>query len=260
MTTWKFGNYDLSSFGVVTLMDDHLDIPDTRGSDQVIPYQHGAIFVQKYFESRTLLFGITITGETIAIMEGLIEALKRLVAPRSQQTLTKVLLDSTTQTVLAVAESALNPTRPAPHVTKLTLELTLARPFFRGSSLIPDNTTTINASPKAMTVNNPGSMEELDPIITLTGPLTNVTITNSTNGASLTYTGVIDAAEVVTIQTATTGEYTATHSVDGNVIGNVSHAGSPALLPLNIMDNVLSITSSVTTTGTVKVSFYPPYV
>ena len=262
MTTWKFGNYDLSSFGVITLMDDYLDIPDTRGSNQVIPYQHGEVFVQKYFDARTLQFGITIAGATIPIMEGLLEEFKKLIAPRTQQTLTQILADGTSRTALAIAERAMSTSRPAPNVTKLTLELSLAKPFFRNSTVITDNTTTINASPKAMTVVNPGSMEERDPTITIDGPFSSITITNSTNSTAVTYTGAIGAAENVVIATATTGEYTAVLSAGSvNVIGNVTHSGSPALLVLEPGSNTLAITSAGgDNSGTVKISFYAPYI
>lgn len=262
MTTWKFGNYDLSSFGAITLMDDYLDIPDTRGSNQVIPYQHGEIFVQKYFEARTLQFGIVIAGATLPIMEGLLEEFKKLIAPRTQQTLTQILANGTSRTALAIAERAMSTSRPAPNVTKLTLELNLAKPFFRDSTVIPDNTTTISSSPKAMTVTNPGSVEERDPTITIDGPFSTITITNTTNSTAVTYTGAIGASENVVIATAATGEYTAVLSAGSlNVIGNVTHSGSTALLVLEPGINTLSITrTGGDNSGTVKISFYAPYI
>jgi len=259
MSAWKFGNYDLNSFGPVTLIDDYLDLPDRRGKNQVIPFKHGTTFIEKYYDERILTFGMVVSGETADGLESVLETLRGLLAVRTQQTLTQTLLDGTMRTASACVDRPLQVTRPAPHIAKLTVEFTLASPYMRLSTLIADNTTTIDASPKAMTVTNPGTVEERDPIITLTGPLQNTVITNSTNGCILTYTGTIAAPRVVTIQTAATGEFTATTDLAANVIGNVSHSGAAALMVLNSGENTLSITDATATTGSVKISFYPPY-
>lgn len=258
MTAWKFGNYDLSSFGAVTLIEDYMDMPEARGENITIPFRHGTIFVPKYFDERTILFGITTLTSSIEECEAILDTLRSLVALRTQQTLYQHRLDGTIRTALASVDRPLNVTRPAPHLAKLTIEFVLAEPFFRLSTLIADNTTVINASPKAMIVTNPGSIEERDPIITLTGPLLNTSIVNATNSCSLTYTGTIAGGASVEIRT-TNGEYTAIHSGSGNVIDNISHSGDSALLPLESGVNTLSITDGTATTGTVKISFYAPY-
>jgi hypothetical protein len=259
-STWTFGGTNLSStYGNITVLDDSLDIPDARGSNIVIPYKHGTIHVNKYFDERIIAFGIAIAKANSAAIDAAIDSLHTLIGPRQQQVLSHTREDTTVRTALACVEKNLQVKRIGDRLVRVVVEFTLAQPFFRLSTIIADNTTTINASPKAMVVTNPGTVEERDPVILLSGPLTNVTITNSTNGAILTYTGVIDAGETVTIQTSASGEYTATHSVDGDVIGNVTHSGAPALMVFNIGVNTLSITSSVTTTGTVKASFYAPF-
>jgi hypothetical protein len=93
--------------------------------------------------------------------------------------------------------------------------------------------------------------------------LENPVITNTTPTVPviLTYTGVIDDGETVTIQTATTGEYTATHSVDGNVIGNVTHSGSSALMTFEVGNNAVTIADDNYAGGNAKlnVNFYTPY-
>jgi hypothetical protein len=141
----------------------------------------------------------------------------------------------------------------------VVVEFVMPRPYFRLSTAIADNTTTINTSPKAMTVTNPGTIEERDPTITLTGPLLNTVITNSTVGISLTYTGTIASPRVVTISTNSYGEYVATNDLGTNVIGNVTHNGAAALMVLNPGDNTMSITDGTATTGTVKIAFNAPY-
>lgn len=258
MTAWAFGGYDLSSFGRVTLIDDYLDVPARRGDNQVIPFRHGSVFVEKYFDERTLSFGIAVSAETIEAMESLMETLRGLLSPRTQQTLSQTLTNGTVRSVLASVDKRLQVNRPAPNIALIVVEFTLCQPFFRLSTAIADNTTTIDASPKAMTVTNPGTIEERDATIILTGPLENTVITNSTNGVVLTYSGVIASPRVVTIQTVN-GEFVATDDLGANVIGNITHAGSPSLMVFNVGANTLSIADDEATTGTVKASFNPPY-
>ena len=258
MSSWKYGSYDLSSFGVVTLIDDSFDIPERRGRNQVIPFRHGTRYVEKYFDERVLTFGLAITTNTPAELESLMEELQALLAVRGEQTLTRILQNGEIRTAQASVEKPMQVSRPAPWSAKATVEFTLSFPFFRSSSLIPDNTTTIDADPKAMTVTNPGKVEERDPIITLTGPLQNTVITNSRNGCILTYTGTIASPRVVTIQTVD-GEFVATDDLGANKIGNITHQGASALMVIEPGVNTLSIEDDTHTTGTVKISFYPPY-
>jgi phage-related protein len=259
MSAWRFGSYDLESFGRVTLIDDYLDLPDRRGRNQVIPFRHGTRFVEKYYDERKLTFGLAISAVSADALEGIMDTLRGLLAPRTEQTLTQFLADGTQRTSQASVERPLQINRKAPNIALLTIEFILASPYMRLSTAIADNTTTINADPTAMTVTNPGTVEERDPVITLTGPLQNTVITNSTNGCVLTYTGTIASPRVVTIQTAATGEFTAVTDLGANVIGNISHSGASALMVLNVGVNTLSIADDTHTTGTVKISFYPPY-
>ena len=204
---------------------------------------------------------MVITGTSAADLEETMDDLRALIAPRTQQTLQVTRDDSTVLNADAIVDNALMFERITNTLARVIVEFVMPRPFFRLDTAIADNTTTINTSPKSMTVTNPGTIEERDPTITLTGPLSNTVITNTTVGVSLTYTGTIAGGEVVTISTNSYGEYTATSTAGGgtNVIGNISHNGAAALMVLDVGSNTLSITDSTATTGTVKVSFHAPY-
>jgi len=257
MTTYTYNGTDLSTLGNITLIDGYLDIPERRGNNHVIPFRNGTTFVQKYLDERVIVFGIAVLGTSLSSLETKMKAIQTLFSERTQKTLSIAYEDATTKTAQVTVNKTLQVAR-IQSLARIVVEFAMCEPFFRLSTAIADNTTTIDASPHAMTVANPGTVEERDPTILLTGPLTNVTITNSTVGCSLTYTGAIDAGHTVTIGTLN-GEYYATHSVSGNVIGNVTHAGASALMVFYPGDNTLAITSTVTTTGTVKASFYAPY-
>jgi phage-related protein len=259
---WKYNNVDLSTFGVITTFDDFLDLPEARGRNMMIPFQHGTRFTQKFYDERSLQMGITITAATADALETALGSLRALLAPRVEQTLSMTLADTTVRTVPASVNKSMQINRPVPWVAKLVIEFELSQPFFRLSTLIADNTVVVNSSPKAWVVTNPGTAIEYRPTITIDGPFTSITILNSINGVSLTYIGTIGAAETVIISADANGNASAILSTgSANVISGVSHSGASALMIFNPGANTMSITSAGgNNTGTVKASFYPPYV
>lgn len=260
MTTFSFGGTDLSTFGNITVIDGYLDLPERRGDNIRIPLRNGTSHVRKYYDERTITFGIAVIESTLAALEATLNTMRALFAVPTQQTLSITFEDATVKTVQATVDRALQINRIGTTLARVVVEFTMCEPFFRLSTAIADNTTVISASPNAMTVTNPGTIEERDPQIIIHGAFASITITNSTNGASLTYTGAIGTGETVTIGTLN-GEYYATLSTGStNVIGNVTHSGSAALLPLNVGNNTLSITNAGRdANSTVKITFSAPY-
>lgn len=260
MTSWTFGGTALSTFGVVTVIDDYLDTADRRGENITIPLRHGRIFTSKYYDERTISMGVAISAATAAALETALDNLRELLSPRTEQTLAMTMEDATVRNTSATVNKPLNVSRRGSKIALVTIQFDCVSPFWRLSTAIADNTTAITTSPNAMTVTNPGTIEERDPTIIIHGAFTSITITNSTNGASLTYTGAIATGETVTIGTLN-GEYYATLSTgSANVIGNVTHSGSAALLPLNVGDNTLAITNAGRdANSTVKITFNAPY-
>ena len=259
MTTWTFGGTALTTFGKVTLIDDYLDIAQRRGNNIVIPFRHGATFAQKYYDQRQLTFGIAVTAASAGALETAFDTLRKLLSPKTEQTLACTLEDSSVRNIQASVNKYMQVKRFSDKIAKVVIDFECSKPFFRLSTAIADNTTTIDATPHAMTVTNPGTVEETDPTIILTGPLQNTVITNSTNGCVLTYTGTIASPRVVTIQTVN-GEYTATDDLGANVIGNITHSGAPSLMVINSGANTFSITDATHTTGTIKITFNAPFI
>lgn len=255
---WSFGGTLLSTYGRVTLINDYLDLPERRGENMTLPYRDGVRFVPKFYNERIMTFGLAVMTENALDLETTMDSLRASLALRTQQILSYTREDASTRTALASVNSRMLVERHGSRNALMVIEFELTEPFFRLDTL-STTTITIDGSPKTGTVANAGTVEERNPTITLTGPLTNPVITNTTNGVSLTYTGAISAGDTVIIAQDASGQYTAAHSVSGNVIGNVTHAGDTALMVLAIGNNSMSITSSVATTGTVKFEFYPPY-
>ena len=255
--SWSYGGTALSTFGVVTLMDDYMDIAERRGDNQVIPYRHGTTFVQKFYDERRITIGLAILSTSATAQDTLFDTMRALFALRTEQTLSCTREDSSVRNIQASVEKSLEVERITADFARVVVEFNCSSPYFRSSVASTDNTTTISTTDTAMVVDNIGTVEERDPTITLVGPLKNVII-SSTDSVTLTYTGTLASTDTVVIQTATTGEYTATLNGASNVIGNVTHSGSSALLVLFPGTNNLGVKTE-TTGGTVKVAFYPPF-
>ncbi len=258
MTTWAYNGVDLSSYGAVTMIDDDLDIPERRGDNVVIPFKHGSSFVEKYYAERTISFGIASKTATRLAMETLIDSLKSNISSKSLKTLSQTREDSSIRTALASVDRPLEIKRETGLFARFVIEFTLPFPFFRLSTNIADNTTTINANPKAMVVTNPGNVEETEPTIILTGPLNNTVITNTTNGSILSYAGAIASPRIVTLQVVNS-QWVATDDLAADKINLFSHSGSANYLTLDPGVNNLSIADGTATTGTVKIVFKAPY-
>ncbi len=258
MTTWSYNGVPLSTYGVVTMIDEDLDVPEKRDGNIVIPFHHGSSFAEKYYSERKISFGIGMRVANAAALETLIDSLRGNLSSRALKVLSQTREDGSVRTAYAAVERQMSIKRETAIFARMVIEFILPFPFFRLSTAIADNTTTINANPKAMTVTNPGTVEECDPIITLTGPLQNTVMTNPVNGCILTYGGIIPSPRVVTIQTVNR-EYVATNDLGANAIGNVSHSGASAWMVIEKGANPLSIADDTHTTGTVKVSFNAPF-
>lgn len=254
--SWTFGGTALSTFGVLRELNDYMDMPERRGDNIIIPFRHGRTHVNKYFDERKITLGFSIVSSTATAQDTIFDNMRKLFVPGSQQVLAQTREDSSVRNAYAVVEKPLQVERVNQVFAQIVVEFTLAEPFFRSNTSSTDNTTTISTTDTTMTVENIGTIAEYNPTILLTGPLSNVTI-STTDSISLTYTGTIAGGATVTIGTLN-GEFYATHSGSGNVIGNLSHAGSPALLVLQSGTNTLSVTTT-TTGGSAKISFYPPF-
>lgn len=255
-TSWSYGGTALSTFGPVTLMDDYIDMPERRGENVEVPFRNGRIFAQKYYDERKITIGLAIPGTSATGQDTTLDNLRKLIGKRTQQTLEVTREDGSKRNVQATVDATMQAERVSFDFARVVLEFTLVEPFFRSDTSSTDNTTTISSTDTAMVVENIGTVEERDPTILLTGPLANVTI-STTDSISLTYTGSISSTDTVTIGTSN-GEYYATHSASGSVIGNITHSGASALMVLQPGTNNLQVTCT-TTGGTVKLSFYPPF-
>ena len=137
MTTWTFGGVQLEDFGVITLLDDHLDIAEKRGDDILVPLIDGRTFARKYFEQRAMMFGIVVYRDSIALLEDVLDEMKSLFGKRTQQTLSGTFWDGTVRSASAEVIGNLGLTRPRPSAALMTVNFRLTEPFMRSTIMAP---------------------------------------------------------------------------------------------------------------------------
>lgn len=257
MSQWSFRGTALDDLGIVTLVSDSLMMPAKRGDNKLIPFEDGREHTRKQFEQRDMTLGLEIVEDSIAALESKMDRVKKLFGKRTLGTLAQTMEDLSVRTLQAEYAGDLNLTRISPVSVRMALEFIAPFPFFRGDTLVSD-AQIIDESPFEYTLTNPGTADERAPKIILTGPLENVTITNTTNDVSLSYNAAIASPRVVTIEKIGK-DYSVTDDLGANMIGNVSHSGDAALFVLEADENELSVTDELAAGGTVTVEFYPPY-
>ena len=138
-THWIFGGVRLDSFGAVTLLDDYLDMPTKRSDNITIPLLDGRVFAKKYFEQRTMLFGIEVFKENVPDLEDTLESMKLLFGARTQQALTNIISCSPgIRTAQAEVQGNMGVVRDVNAVSaRCTITFVLTEPFMRSTIMAP---------------------------------------------------------------------------------------------------------------------------
>ncbi len=261
MTQWWFDGVNLDQvFGEGRWSIEDLggaeDIPVVRGNNPEVPLREGRTHVTKYLDQRVISLGMNVAGKVPIDFQDRLDFLKQLFGSRTQKVLRRQMANGSYRQANAEVISTLgfNQIR-GDHSGRFVVDFLLADPFMRSDIATAPAATTIDASPLAFTIPNPGTGQDRSMIITLTGPLTNPRIDNLTNGIWISFTGVLVALQELIIDV---GQFTAL-IVSANQLDNILHAGDSYFFVLDPGDNSISVTSDVTTTGTVGFSFFPPY-
>lgn len=240
------------------------EFPTFRGDNPTLAGRHGRAFEQKVRDSRRFKLvlrvehadsGGGITGTQPQQVRTNLDALYAVLGASGQRTIVRYMPDATTRTNYGEVVAVSDVQDPGGYGKLLivSIEFDLANPLWYGSAVTP-SATTINTSPKTISVTNAGTAPTSRVSFSCVGPLTNPRITNSTNGQWVQVDQVVASAKTLAID-CDTGVVT----YDGTAVPSlVSHYGATPLLELAVGANSLSVTSSVTG-GTVTPTHYPGY-
>lgn len=160
-------------------------------------------------------------------------------------------------TALAEIAGTMEPTMTGRTRGDFSVDLLLADPYFYGGqqtqTLAYNTNTTVTNKGDGVAAEGSGSFFT----ITFNGPLTNPTLTNSSAGVSVTWTGVITGGHSVVLDCV---NFLASTDLGANVISGISHAGARKWMGLTPGAQTMKLTSTVGgDTGTCLLTWTPPY-
>lgn len=235
------------------------DAPAVRGEDRLVPYHEGVLPLRRWIDMKRAQLPLIVYGDLdhedaphVDARAGLLENLdylkQRVLRPNQSATITGTrnlkhhLPDGSVREADAIILPPWQPVTVGPHTLRGVLDVLIPGGVMRSGTATNVTSASIPAgTPTAFTVPNPGTADQYDVVIELTGSATQVTLEATTwdpNGDTyLEFNGSLG-----TLTTIDTGEFTAVRDGVG-VIGLIDHSGHERWLPLVPGDNTITITA-----------------
>ena len=255
---WTYNGIDLINKAWVVEEIDGFGIPGLKGKNTNLAGADGERWVKKMFESRRMPFKMRVigvnplTGEidstARAHLEANIDYLIGLLSTRKLNQLIRTMSDMSKRIAQAeVAGEIFFAGGDMTNYADFVVEFNLPDPHFYAET---QRTIALPAGTKV--VANPGTAESERFDITLTGPLTNPKITNTTNGVWLQLGG-----ELTDGQTAIINTYDFTVTIGGvSVLSALTHGQDYRWLVLESGNNTLKLEGGA---GSAELKYYPAY-
>lgn len=270
---WEVDGTPLNTYAwaIETFGGSRFGLPPLRGTDVAQAYRPGQSFRPKVADSRIVSMNMWVVGAdpesdtgaaTAAVRQQFISNLRTLQklfwTPRREIVLTRRWEDLGGMTVAdakAQISGLMEPTFTGRHRAVLSVDLKLADPFYYGT------VATHTFSPgDTFTMANPG--DDTSPTnlqITLTGPLTNPSLSNAatTPPVVVSYTGAIGSGETVVLDVAAPR---AVSSVGPTLVNSkITASGSLWWMEMFPGNNAITFDADAGS-GTCEISYRPAYV
>jgi hypothetical protein len=190
--TLLFDGTDIKTAGVqsIEVWDGVLSTPSVRGDDEHVPLMDGDLYVDKPFDAHQIGIGLVLSAGSKTLFNDTFRTLRRLVKVDGTVTLTRRLsytAGNEEHTCTARYVSGLDPTlSSAMAVGRLVLVMKNLGGLWYGPAV------TIGTGASTVT----GDVRTRKLTVTFTGG-TNPTLTNTTTGEALTWTGAVGGTPVV---------------------------------------------------------------
>lgn len=263
---WTFGGLDLSTFANIVMdRPDSADVmPAFRGQDVPRSGMPGATWLAKPRDVRKVSIALQILSTTASGGTGSgaaqqarvnLDALYAVLALPGQQALVRTMPDATTRQALAQGTvSAVTDGSGNGETLALMVDFLMTDPWWYGATVAP-GATTINASPKSLTLTDPGTILTNRLLLDIVGPITNPRVTNSTTNTWVEVDQVVGSGIHLLIDC-----YAFTALLAGvDVTGSLSHAGDVPYLTVAPGANTLVVTSP-SPGGTLTPTLIPAYI
>jgi hypothetical protein len=261
--TWTINGVLLNTYAYnISTLSGREVLPVVRGENAQVPQRRGRIWVPKTVDQVTRTLAMWVRGSDVdgdisndptAQFNENLRAIKRLFADTSQQLeiekKVRYLDGLLTLTGRASHDGGMSPEWQGHRtIATFSVDLVFADPYWYGA--LESDVVPSGGGPLV----NPGDVRADAMTITLTGPLTNPILKNMSHPAKpyVKYTGTIGAGVTVVLDTE---EFTALLG-STNVIGAISHAGTPRWMELLPGTNTMTLTGGA---GSATVAYHPPY-
>lgn len=272
--------WNITSFG-----GSRQDLPLLRGQNYPVAYRDGQMWRPKNPDQRVITLAMWIAG--VDQSTGIPAADQRLAFNNNFQQLRSLFWEldgslgselgaltrrwhltqnGTTGIVQATAQAELagtmQPAMSGRTKADASVDFLLADPYFYGAqqaAALPYNTASAlqNLGDAAIGRGQPPGLGGVPFTLQLFGPLTNPTVTNSTNGVSVSISTTIATGHNITLDVLS---YTAYDDAGASHLGQVTHAGARPWMLLARGLNTLKLTSTNgADTGACVVTWQPPY-
>jgi hypothetical protein len=273
--------------GIGTVGGSRFGLPTLRGQDYEIPFRAGMSWRAKYPNSRNITLVMWTAGvdqtatdiytsaDPITAWNNNWQSIRQMFWCRTPMGSAQGRLGrrwhvsyqgagASTKLAYAMAEVAgsLDPTMTGRTRSDFSADLLLSDPYFYDST--PQSQTCTYNTPKSITGYGEGIVGEGFPsavnafTVTLNGPLTVPTLTNSTLGVALTYNGTIASGHSVTFDVL---RFTAVTDTGANVVSSVVHSGARMWMAVgNGANSLLLSSTNGSDTGNAVLAFNDCYV
>lgn len=263
---WNGTALQSSYWNITTFGGSRFGVPTLRGQNYQVPYRAGQLQRAKYPDQRT----VTLTMWTDGQMSGgqsypagdarrafndNFQQLRQMFFTRGGGGSAQGQLQRNwwltvggsptmvTSTAMAEIAGSMDPTMNGRVSAAFSVDLLLNDPYFYGAQ----RTLAVTTSGATITANGEGVVGEGFPsavngfTLSLSAA---ATIANTTAGCSVTHNGTGVASWPVTLDIL---RYTATDNVGNNVVGGLSHSGSPLWMCLLSGSNVITVSAGTCT-------------
>jgi len=278
---WAYAGFDFNAVGLIVRTPvGPGQLPPLRGTDNPNAGIPGGLFVPKVHDTRPVTLDLWMPANSPSAyglgwpgVQPMLDILATLFGDCQQHALTVYMPDG------AGAPGSLYPSQGGPPTSGLTrtanayvsvwapadqnqggelyigtVTFILTDPYFYGTPI--DTGPLSLAQQLSLPVMNPGNVATRNIQLYFSGPVTNPTVLDATNGLSLTLTGVA-AGSGASLEVDI---YRFACYINGVLtMGAVSHAGDASFMRFDPGMNMLQITATTYGAGTVEIVYQPAY-
>lgn len=268
---WLVDGYDISNYAF-NISKVALAVPELRGDHTTLPQRSGVIpRYNRSYEAGEIALSMWVIGADVDGSIPAVRSARRALFERNLDTLLTLFHHQSSFITLykqnivpggtgtmetrwaraTVTGSTSVETMAARQRAEITFTFKLIDAHWTVSTPIVESSTASATLPQNITLTGMGSAPVEDAVVTITGPITNPTVSCYDSGSAVSYTGTISAGQTLVLDSSQWKATIASTNVTGSV-SNVGHARWVYIPPRGsaAVDATASMQPKLTLTGT----------